>query len=134
MPKLVLEGASPEELAWYVKHPNWDPRVRLAEPAERDFIKQQIRHEAAQKFATRAKELRQARMMGEDPRKVMDKDSPARISSSCFAADGRSMDVAFMRMAIDMKIAQEEDKKKKKKRKKKAQDEDDDDEDEDEDD
>lgn len=133
MPKLVLEGASPEELAWYVKHPNWDPRVRLAEPAERDFIKQQIRHEAAQKFATRAKELRQARMMGEDPRKVMDKDSPARISSSCFAADGRSMDVAFMRMAIDMKIAQEEDKKKKKKRKKKAQDEDDDDEDEDED-
>ena len=109
MPKLAMEGASPEELAWYVKHPNWDPRVRLAEPSERDFVRQQIRHEAAQKFANKAKGIREARLLGEDPNKILDKDSPARISSSCFAADGRSMDVAFMRMAIDMKMAQEED-------------------------
>ncbi len=141
MPKLVMEGASPEELAWYVKHPNWDPRIRLAEPAQRDFIRQQILHEATQKFANQAKEIHQAKMLGENPEDILNKDSAAKISGGCFAADGRSMDVAFMRMSIDMKIAQEEEKEKGKKKKSKKDDdsdedsdEDDEDEDEDEDD
>ena len=125
MPKLVMEGASAEELAWYVRHPNWDPRVRLAEPSEREFVMQQIRHEAAQEFAQQAQEMRQARMMGENPERVLDKKSSANINSGCFAADGRSMDVAFMRMAMDMKMAQEqEEDEKKRKKKKKVQDED----------
>ena len=136
MPKLVLEGASPEELAWYVQHPNWDPRVRMAEPAQREFVRQQIAHQAAMEFQSLAKERREARLMGENPDLVLNKKTASHINSGCFAADGRSMDVAFMRMAMDMKMAQEEDEKKKKKkgkRKKAQDDEDEDSDDEDED-
>ncbi len=30
MPKLAMEGASPETLAWLGRNPRWDPRVRMA--------------------------------------------------------------------------------------------------------
>ena len=109
MPKLLLDGASPEELAWYVQHPNWDPRVRMAEPSRREFVMQQIRHEAEQKFAKRAKQMHRAEMMGEDPMSVVNQNPAASINSGCFAADGRSMDVAFMRMAMEMRMLQDDD-------------------------
>jgi hypothetical protein len=35
---IALEGYSPETLAWLQLNPRWDPRVRLAPPAERDAI------------------------------------------------------------------------------------------------
>lgn len=134
MPKLMMEGTSPETLAWYAKHPNWDPRVRLAEPAEREFIRQQIRHEASQAFAKQVEATRHAKMRGESI-STQPENKSGQMNSGCFAADGRSMDVAFMRMSIAMKMAldQEDDekkkkKKKKKRRKKKKQDDDDDDE------
>lgn len=144
MPKMMMEGTSAETLAWYTKHPNWDPRVRLAEPADREFVRQQIRHEASQKYAKQVEAVRHAKMRGE--RVTAQPETSSQMNSGCFAADGRSMDVAFMRMSIAMKMSldQEDDekKKKKKKRRKKKQedkdgeedDSDDEDEDEDEDD
>jgi hypothetical protein len=38
MPELAVEGMSPETLAWLEKNPQWDPRVRLADPAQRPLI------------------------------------------------------------------------------------------------
>ncbi len=35
---IALEGYSPETLAWLQMNPRWDPRVRLAPPAERDAL------------------------------------------------------------------------------------------------
>ena len=46
MPKIVMDGMTPETLAWFAKYPNWDPRVRLAEPSDRDFVRQQLAHQA----------------------------------------------------------------------------------------
>ena len=131
MPKLLLEGASPEEMAWYVAHPNWDPRVRMAKPSEREFVMQQIRHQAAQQYAHQAKEKHQARMMGEDLKVVEKKRTAATINSGCFAADGRSMDVAFMRMAMQMRLIQDKEEAKKKKQEEDEEEETDEDSDED---
>ena len=133
MPKLLLEGASEEELAWYVQHPNWDPRVRMANPSEREFVMQQIRHEATQKMHRIAKEKQQARLMGEDPDTIQRKRSAANINSACFAATGRSMDVAFMRMAMEMRMAQQAEDKKKKQQQEDSEDEDSEEDDSDED-
>jgi hypothetical protein len=44
-PSIAMEGMSEETLAWLETRPQWDPRVRLAPPAERDRI---IRERAAQ--------------------------------------------------------------------------------------
>lgn len=35
---IALEGYSPETLAWLQLNPRWDPRIRLAAPAERDAL------------------------------------------------------------------------------------------------
>ena len=35
---IMLEGVSPETLAWYDTHPNWDPRVRMSPPEKRNQI------------------------------------------------------------------------------------------------
>lgn len=39
--ELVAQTFSPESLAWFDEHPNWDPRVRLASPARQEQMKLQ---------------------------------------------------------------------------------------------
>jgi hypothetical protein len=38
MPELAMEGLSPETVAWLDMNPRWDPRVRMADPADRPSI------------------------------------------------------------------------------------------------
>lgn len=38
LPEVAMEGFSPETLAWLDENPQWDPRVQLASPEQRDFI------------------------------------------------------------------------------------------------
>ncbi len=38
LPGVVTEGYAPETLAWLEQHPNWDPRVRLSAPSERQTL------------------------------------------------------------------------------------------------
>ncbi len=38
LPQAAMEGMSPETLRWLDQYPDWDPRVRLASPAERDRL------------------------------------------------------------------------------------------------
>jgi len=38
MPELAMENLSPETLAWLDARPLWDPRIRMAEPGERDAL------------------------------------------------------------------------------------------------
>ena len=42
LPEIAMEGFSPETLAWLKDHPNWDPRVRLAHPAQRGSIRAKL--------------------------------------------------------------------------------------------
>lgn len=38
LPSIATEGFSPETMAWLDQNPQWDPRVLLAEPSEREAI------------------------------------------------------------------------------------------------
>ena len=38
MPLIAMEGMSADTLAWLAEHPNWDPRVRFADPSQRQHI------------------------------------------------------------------------------------------------
>ena len=42
MPEIAMEGVGPETLVWLNNHPNWDPRIRMAPPAQRDNIRAEI--------------------------------------------------------------------------------------------
>ena len=88
MPKIAMDGMSPETLAWFERHPQWDPRVRLADPSNRDFIRQQLQHEAAQRRASNNPNSLKTRMMGDEPLDGL-VDRHSQVNGACFAAEGR---------------------------------------------
>lgn len=99
MPKIAMDGMSPETLAWFEKHPQWDPRIRLADPSNRDFIRQQLQHQAAQRRASNNPNALKTRLMGDEPLDGL-VDRHSQVNGACFAAEGRGLDVAMMRMAM----------------------------------
>ena len=97
MPKIAMQGVSAETLAWYADNPNWDPRVRLATPSQRNFIRESIQHQAKQKYAGHQQSGLKTIASGDD---VMDgiMDKVSQYNGACFAAEGKGYDVALMRM------------------------------------
>ena len=51
MPKLAMEGVSPETLAWLGRHPRWDPRVRMAPPSQANLLRAKFARQAQQPMA-----------------------------------------------------------------------------------
>ena len=108
MPKIAMDGMAPETIAWFEKHPNWDPRIRLADPANRDFVRQQLQHQAAQRSASDQPSTLKTRLMGDEPLDGL-VDRHSQVNGACFAAEGRGMDVAMMRMAMLSLQAEKDD-------------------------
>ncbi|MFK7818764.1 MAG: zinc-dependent metalloprotease [Planctomycetaceae bacterium] len=97
LPQIAMEGFSAETYNWLAQHPNWDPRVRLAEPAKRMQVARQI----AKDFAvSRERSL------------TSDKALTKPFGGLCNAADGMAFEVGLMRMHLEMMLQEEEDKKK----------------------
>ena len=97
MPKIAMQGVSPETLAWYAQHPNWDPRIRLAAPSQRNFIQQSIQHQASKQYAGHESSALATQAMGDEPLDGL-ADRVSQINGGCFAAEGKGYDVALMRM------------------------------------
>ena len=86
MPKIAMDGMSPETLAWFAKHPNWDPRIRLANPSERDFVRQQLAYQA-QRMSQRNPNQLKTRLMGDEPMDgIVGRTS--QVNGACMAAEG----------------------------------------------
>ncbi len=107
LPEQLMEGMTPETIAWLDEHPNWDPRVRLAPPEDRDRM-----------LVERARQ----RMSGERPALAMmspvlaeDEDyatMSARLGGMdnlCMAARGKAFDMAQARMTMEMLSMFDED-------------------------
>jgi len=129
MPLLAMEGMSPETIAWLAEHPNWDPRVRFAEPSQRQHVAAQIRGKLTQPHAGVFNSQLNKRMMGDDPLDGL-VNRTSQVNGMCLAAQGRRVDTSVMRMMLAMgpdalfggadedAVANDDGKKKKKKKKK----------------
>jgi len=116
MPKLAMEGASAETLAWLGSHPSWDPRVRLAPAEKANYLRSQYARQAQEPMAG-------FQLAGADPALLGDDEYDGlygQISQKnglCMAASGRQLDLAFARMnwafALLADDATDEEKKKK---------------------
>ena len=94
LPAIAMDGMTPETMAWFAKHPNWDPRVRMANPSSRDFVRQQLVYQyqqQSQKSATSQKSDKTAVGMS---------SQTSKSGANCLAAEGRRFDVSLMRMAM----------------------------------
>ena len=101
LPKIAMEGMGPETLAWLAQHPEWDPRVRLASPANRMQIMSEIQRKARLPYAGHAAGSVDPTMIGDDPYDGLIGRS-SQVNGYCVAADGLSFDMAMMRMHIAM--------------------------------
>ncbi len=104
MPKLAMEGMSPETLAWLDSRPEWDPRVRLAPPEHRDMImaQRQARGVVAYGGHPLAQAIRgeTGQMLGTGEFSGLVRRR-SQVNGFCMAADGKAFDVAMMRMYLE---------------------------------
>ena len=99
MPRLMSSGFTPETLAWLADHPNWDPRVRLAHPADRKAIITTIQNMAKMPMAGHEQANQKTKAIGDDPFDGL-YGRTSQVNGYCQAADQRAFDVSMMRMMI----------------------------------
>ena len=120
LPEIGTQGMSADTLAWLEKNPNWDPRLRLVDPAQREEILLERQFKAANRGLARYGGVVVGGMPG------MEDQPPAPGSSElpygllgqqsqynglCQAAHGKAMGMAMMRMNLELAEALVEDAK-----------------------
>ncbi len=101
MPLLAMEGMSPETLSWLDDHPNWDPRVRFAEPSQRQRVIGQLRAKQAERANGLAAIDWSTKLMGDNPLDGL-VGRTSQVNGMCLAATGRRLDTSIMRMILAM--------------------------------
>ncbi|MCR9075092.1 MAG: zinc-dependent metalloprotease [bacterium] len=105
---LATEGYAPSTLQWLEENPEWDPRLRLATPEQREQIIYERRQRAAQGHEGHLHELHAmdgfvpgADMLGNDEFDGLG-GRASQVSGMCMAATGKALDLAMMRMYLSM--------------------------------
>lgn len=118
MPQIAMQGFGPDTLAWLAKHPQWDPRIRLTPPSQREQVASLIAQDALKPYAGHALANVDPQMIGDDEFDGL-VGRTSQINGMCLAGEGLSFDLAIMRMSMAMlqADAQEGDAKKDEKKK-----------------
>ncbi|MGH7131755.1 MAG: zinc-dependent metalloprotease, partial [Phycisphaerales bacterium] len=94
IPDIIARHLSTEELAWFDTHPRWDPRLRVLSVSERDAALTERAVQQAQRGIARFAPA------GVQP---FAQTSPGNAGAwNCFAAQGKSVDMAISRMALEL--------------------------------
>ena len=101
MPLLAMEGMGPDTLAWLDDHPSWDPRVRFAEPSQRQQVIAQLRTKQAERAAGLGAVNWSTKLMGDHPLDGL-VGRTSQVNGLCLAATGRRLDASIMRMIVAM--------------------------------
>jgi hypothetical protein len=107
MPELAMEGMSPETLAWLETRPQWDPRVRLADPAQRPMLLAQRARKGVTAYGGHAIAAGDPaladsqRMMGDHEYDGL-VNRVSQTNGLCLAAKGKAFDMAQMRLALEL--------------------------------
>ncbi|MCH2201545.1 MAG: zinc-dependent metalloprotease [Fuerstiella sp.] len=99
LPGVAMEGYGPETLAWLARNPGWDPRIRLAPPAQREEIAARIQHQSLLPYSGHPAGSVDSRLIGDDEYDGLI-GRTSQINGMCMAAEGMSFDLALMRMSI----------------------------------
>lgn len=113
MPELAMEGMSPETLAWLESRPQWDPRVRLADPAQRPFIVAQRERRGVTAYGGHPIAIgdpeHASDLLGENGGRLMGTREydglvgrTSQQNGFCMAAKGKAFDMAVLQLTNDM--------------------------------
>ncbi|HYE60869.1 MAG TPA: zinc-dependent metalloprotease [Phycisphaerales bacterium] len=109
MPEIAMENLSGETIAWLDKNPQWDPRVRLADPGERDAIIAQRARRGVLAYGghpiamhtSGAQEHDSTRLAGAREFDGLIGRS-SQFNGLCLAAKGKAFDMATMQMTMEI--------------------------------
>lgn len=96
LPDLVTEGFSPQTLAWLEENPNWDPRIRLAPPSQRNHLMALARKVGSSPFGGHKAAEEPNLLIGDQEFDGLT-GRVSQVNGLCRAADCKSMDIAMMR-------------------------------------
>ncbi|MFN9992991.1 MAG: zinc-dependent metalloprotease [Phycisphaerales bacterium] len=109
MPELAMEGMGPETLAWLDKNPQWDPRIRLADPAKSVYLLAQRARRGVLAYGGHPIALFDPTLQKQDDPNMLGQSEYSGLANRlsqrnglCLAASGKAFDVALMRMSMDM--------------------------------
>jgi hypothetical protein len=101
IPQLALEGMSPETLAWLETKPQFDPRVRLAPPASRAAIIEQIQAAGPQLYGGHPLATVDSSLLGDEEYDGL-VHRYSQFNGYCRAAEFRALDMAVMRFNFEL--------------------------------
>ncbi len=105
IPETAMEGFGPQTLAWLENHPDWDPRVRLAPPAERADVLAELAWQRAtrqlNRFAGHPAANTDPTLLGDDLYDGL-VGRVSQINGACTHALAKSIDVALFRLGPDL--------------------------------
>ena len=107
MPEIAMEGMNPETLAWLQDHPNWDPRIRLATPAQREHIRQELTKHGHLPYGGHPITQVNPDLIGDDEYDGLI-GRTSQVNGLCTLTRGKAFDVAMFRMHLSL-IADEEE-------------------------
>ncbi|MDX2118699.1 MAG: zinc-dependent metalloprotease [Planctomycetota bacterium] len=113
LPELATESFSPETMAWLWKNPQWDPRVRLADPAQRDLLLAQrqgagVLAYGGHPLGMAVQRAQDAQANGEINRTFGTREYDgllnrfSQINGLCMAGRGKALDIAMMQMQMEI--------------------------------
>ncbi len=101
MPELAMEGMSPENLAWFGSHPNWDPRLRLAPTGNQTHLQSLFAAQAKLPYAGHPLTRMDSKLIGGQPFDGL-YGRTSQVNGFCAAAHGMQMDMSMARLALDL--------------------------------
>ena len=128
LPKIAMEGYGPRTLAWLNDHPNWDPRILLAPPTERQRLIRE--HQLAQFKPMAGHPIANSdpSMLGDDPFDGLT-GRTSQVNGLCLAAEGKAFELALLRMHVELAALAADDDEEEKEDSKKDDDEEEEDDD-----
>ncbi|RMG34234.1 MAG: DUF5117 domain-containing protein [Planctomycetota bacterium] len=98
---LAMENFGPDTYAWLARHPDWDPRLRLAPPARRYDIRAALARRAAEPYAGLPIAQQRTPLLGDDPLDGL-VGRISQVNGMCQASLGKAVELAMMRMTLEL--------------------------------
>jgi len=108
MPELATEGYSPQLLAWLEKNPTWDPRVRMADPGEREVLLAERARRGVLPYGGHPAALADPTLIGDDEYDGL-YGRISQVAGACNAATGKALGLAQIRMHLELAASLEAD-------------------------
>ncbi len=109
MPELAMEGLSAETLSWLDSRPQWDPRVRMADPGDREMIVAQRMRRGVLAYGGHPIGVGSEQSNGAGGPKLMGTAEfdglvgrTSQMNGLCLASKGKAFDLAYSRMAFEL--------------------------------